>query len=97
MNLENIKVITANCLRSVLNENNISDIVITDDLNIFGPKSIIDSLQLINLIVKIEEEIINKYDKEIIIVDDESIVVGDSPFATIESLSEYVLKKFNSS
>ena len=43
--------------------------------------------------MKIEEDVYDQSGKEIIVVDDESIIVGNSPFQTIQSLSEYILKK----
>ena len=58
MELEQIKIIIINSLKTILDENNDQkDIKIKDETEIFGQKSIIDSLQLINLIVKIEEEV----------------------------------------
>jgi len=96
MEFDSIKTIVKNSLKYVLEENSIKDVPIKDTTEIFGTKSIIDSLQLINLIVKIEEEVYEETGKEIIVVDDESIIVGNSPFQTIQSLSEYILKKLNS-
>ena len=82
-------------LISVLDENGIKNISVDDNTEIFGSKSIIDSLQLINLIVKIEEEVYDQTGKEIIVVDDEAVIVGNSPFQTVKSLTEFVDKKIS--
>jgi len=93
MDLEKTKTMITNSLKSVLEENNIKNITVTDETEIFGSKSIIDSLQLINLVVKIEEEVYERTGIEIIVVDDEAIIVGNSPFQSVKSLSEFVHKK----
>ena len=52
MKLNSVKKIVIDSLVSVLNENGIKNISVDDNTEIFGSKSIIDSLQLISLIVK---------------------------------------------
>ena len=93
MDLQNIKKIVVDSLVSVLDENDIKNISVDDNTEIFGSKSIIDSLQLINLIVKIEETVYDHSGKEIIVVDEEAIIIGDSPFQTVKSLSSFVFGK----
>jgi len=93
MDLRNIKKIVVDSLVCVLDENDIKNISVDDNTEIFGSKSIIDSLQLINLIVKIEEDVYDQSGKEIIVVDDEAIIVGNSPFQTVKSLSSFVFGK----
>ena len=93
MDLRNIKKIVVDSLVSVLDENDIKNISVDDNTEIFGSKSIIDSLQLINLIVKIEEDVYDQSGKEIIVVDDEAIITGNSPFQTVKSLSSFVFGK----
>ena len=93
MKLKTVKKIVVDSLNYVLTENDIKNISVDDNTEIFGSKSIIDSLQLINLIVKIEEHIYGQLGKEIIVVDDEAIIVGNSPLQTVQSLAEFVHKK----
>jgi len=96
MELQNIKKIVVDSLVSVLDENDIINISVDGNTEIFGSKSIIDSLQLINLIVKIEEDVYERTGEDIIVVDDEAIIIGNSPFQTVQSLSEFVYKKVES-
>jgi acyl carrier protein len=96
VNLQNIKKIVVDSLVSVLDENDIKNISVDDNSEIFGSRSIIDSLQLINLIVKIEEDVYDQSGKEIIVVDDEAIIIGNSPFQSVQSLAEFVHKKVES-
>ena len=96
MDLQNIKKIVVDSLVSVLDENDKKNISVHDNTEIFGSKSIIDSLQLINLIVKIEEDVYDQSGKEIIVVDDEAIIIGNSPFQTVQSLTEFVYNKVES-
>ena len=93
MNINQIKNIIKTNLISIFNENDIKNITINDDTEIFGSKSTIDSLQLVNLIVIIEAEVLKQTGKEIIVVDDDAVISDESPFQTIQSLSEFVYKK----
>ena len=93
MDLDQIKNVIKNNLKSVFEENDIQNVTINDETEIFGTKSVIDSLQLVNLIVKIETELYNQTGKEIIVVDDEAIILGNSPFQTVKSLSSFVFGK----
>jgi len=95
MDLEKTKKIVINSLKSVLKDNNIKNITVTEETEIFGTKSIIDSLQLINLIVIIEEEVYEITGEEIIIVDDAAVIVGNSPFKTVQSLTSFVFGKIH--
>ena len=93
MDIEKTKKMIISSLTIILEENNISNQTVNDETEIFGTKSIIDSLQLINLIVKIEDNIYESTGKEIVVVDDTAIIGGNSPFQTVKSLSEFVYKK----
>ena len=95
MDINQIKNIIKSSIKSVFEQDDIQNIVITDETEIFGSKSIIDSLQLVNLIVKIETEVFEQIGEEIIVVDDDAIIAENSPFETIQSLSEFVYKKIS--
>ena len=95
MELNSVKKIVMDSLISVLDENGIKNISVDDNTEIFGSKSIIDSLQLISLIVKIEEDVYDQVGKEIIVVDEAAVIVGNSPFQTVKSLTEFVYKKIS--
>ena len=53
MKSDSVKKIVMDGLNYVLIENDVKNILVDENTEIFGSKSIIDSLQLINLIVKI--------------------------------------------
>jgi len=93
MELNSVKKIVMDSLISVLDENGIKNISVDDNTEIFGSKSIIDSLQLISLIVKIEEDVYDQVGKEIIVVDEAAVIIGNSPFQTVQSLTEFVYNK----
>jgi acyl carrier protein len=59
---------------------------------LFGGGSSLDSLGLVNLIVAIEQNIEDKLDINITIADEKAMSQTSSPFKTIESLVEYILK-----
>lgn len=59
---------------------------------LFGKRSTLDSLGLVNLIVCVEEAILNELDKEIVIADDRAMSKTVSPFLSIGSLARHIEK-----
>lgn len=59
---------------------------------LFGSGSSLDSLGLVNLIVAIEQNIEDEFDVNISIANEKAMSQKSSPFKTIESLVEYILK-----
>lgn len=57
---------------------------------LFGKGGKIDSLELVNLIVLVEGTIFDAYDVQISLADERAISQKNSPFRTVQSLSEYI-------
>ena len=57
---------------------------------LFGAESELDSLGLVNIIVDIESAINEKFNVAISIVDEKAMSQKNSPFKTIQSLSDYI-------
>jgi len=77
-------------------ENELSIEGLDESTTLFGVDSILDSLALVGLIVKLEEYIFEKTGKEIQIIEDTDIVGdSDSPFQNAKSLSDLILTKLN--
>jgi acyl carrier protein len=58
--------------------------------SLFGSTSDLDSLGLINLVVAVEENIEKSQGAQITLVDDRALSAPVSPFATVESLANYI-------
>lgn len=80
-------------LSARLQEKGMGHVVITPSTQIFGSGSVIDSLDLVGVIVEIEEGIFSKSGKRIEVVDESSVISDDSPFKTVHSLTNLILKK----
>jgi len=95
MNKEEIIDYILGELSSIYKENELDDSVIDKSTIIFGSGSSIDSLDLVGLIVSVEEHVLEKLDKEIQVIDEDSIIVGKTPFENAESLASLVLSKIS--
>lgn len=62
----------------------------TKETKIFGEGGALDSLALVSLITEIEERVHDEFDKSIVLADEKTMSKRQSPFATVESLSEFV-------
>ena len=92
---ELIDVIVAE-LKELCEESNIDSSDVDSQTVLFGGGSIIDSLALVGLIVKVEEYVLEKTGKEIQVIDEETIITeGKSPLENAITLAELALVKSN--
>ena len=61
----------------------------------WGQNSVLDSLGLVNLIVNLEENINNKFNVSISIVDEKAMSLKHSPFRNVEALADYLVDLLN--
>jgi D-alanine--poly(phosphoribitol) ligase subunit 2 len=85
-----IIIIIYNCIEEINQENGIK---ISKEIHtkLFGRESELDSLGLVDLIVRIEDSINDKYDVSISIADEKAMSQKHSPFRSIETLVDYIL------
>ena len=89
-----IQELIISLLTELINTKNISvNEAINAETNIFGETAILDSLDLVELIVSLEDEIFEKFDVEIIVVDESSIVDENPPFETVGSLTKLIYSR----
>lgn len=59
---------------------------------LFGQGSQLDSFALVNLIIDIESKIDEAFDKAVTLADEKAMSQMNSPFRTINSLADYIIK-----
>lgn len=92
---ELIDVILAE-LKVICEENGIDGSRVDRQTALFGAGSIIDSLALVGLIIKVEEYVLEKTGKEIEVIDEAAIITeGKTPFENAATLAELALLKVN--
>ena len=57
---------------------------------LIGPNSALDSLQLMNLIVGIEQQIDSVFNTSIILTDEKAMHQSPNPFSTVSTLVKYI-------
>ena len=62
---------------------------------IFGDESIIDSMDLVNAIMAIEEVLEEQQGLSIEIIDEQALIGKESPFRTVDTLTKHIEKKLN--
>jgi len=83
-------------LKQICEESNIDTSDIDNQTVLFGGGSIIDSMALVSLIVKVEEFVLETTGKEIDVIDEETIIIDSkTPLENAVTLAELVLKKSN--
>jgi acyl carrier protein len=81
-------------IKNICEETNINVPDINIETEIFGEGSILDSLGLVTLVVKLEDYLIENSAKEIQIVDDEAILTGtENSLRTPNVLADLILSK----
>ena len=68
-----------------------TNVYIDTNTKIFGEDGLLDSIDLVSLIVAVEQKIEDKFDINITLADERAMSQKNSPFKSIDSLSKYVL------
>lgn len=92
MNSEEVKALIIEGVEAALRDKGMSEEV-TGDFHLFGSGSVIDSLDLVGIVVGLEETIRDKTGNEIEIVDETAIVSAVSPFRSVDSMTDHVMSK----
>jgi hypothetical protein len=83
-------------LQAVCEENGIEGVVLDRHAVLFGDDSLIDSMALVGLIIKVEEHILETTGREIQVIDDDAIIAdGQTPFRDVARLAAHALQKAN--
>jgi len=92
---ELIDVILAE-LKVICEENEIDAGPVDRETVLFGSGSIIDSLALVGLIIKVEEFIFERTGKEVQVIDEDAIITeGKTPFRNASTLAALAIAKSN--
>ena len=60
------------------------------EAKLYGDHGVLDSLGLVNLVVAVESLIEDKFDVELTLADEKAMSQRNSPFLTIDTLSDYI-------
>jgi acyl carrier protein len=66
---------------------------LTPETRLFGPEATLDSLSLVSVIVDVEAAVADELGQAVSLTDDEAMSQEVSPFASVTTLAEYILKK----
>ena len=63
----------------------------SEETVLFGSSDGLDSLDLVNLIIAVEEEIGDEFDTEITLADESAMSEENSPYRTVQTLTDYII------
>ena len=63
----------------------------SEDTVLFGSSDGLDSLDLVNLIIGVEEAVGDEFDSEIALADESAMSEENSPYRTVKTLADYIL------
>ena len=69
-------------------EEHVSDM--NNDTALFGKSGLLDSMGLVSMIVAVEQDVEDEFDKNVTIADARAMSQKHSPFATVGSLAVYI-------
>ena len=95
MELNEITAVIIRALNEILVERGLDTVKESDDPQLFGSGSVIDSLDLVSIVVQIEEAVRESEGRTVEIVDENSVISNDSPFRTVSTLSNLVKEKLD--
>ncbi len=65
------------------------------DTRLFGSKSALDSVGLVNLLADVEETISVRFGKDFVLADEQAMSRTHSPFRRVDSLADYIVEKLS--
>jgi len=96
MNKKELITVILSEVNNICDEGNINVEEIDENTEIFGEGSLLDSLGLVTLVVKLEDYILEKKGKEIQIVDDDAILTSSgNPLRTPSVLADLILSRLH--
>ena len=93
MDLENATQLVTESLKSILDSKGEQLQSLSAETKLFGEGSVIDSLDLVNVVVEIEEKVLENTGKEISLVDEQSVLEGADSFTTIGTMANLVIER----
>ena len=63
---------------------------------LFGAASVLDSVDLVNLLLSVEELLEDELDIEFVIANEKALSQKNSPFKTVATLAQYLTEEINS-
>lgn len=88
MNKIQIQGIVTGCLKRYLESQNIN-LEVNENTELFGGKSVLDSMGLVNVIIDIESSFLDK-GIEISLASEKAMSRRDNPFRTVKVISEFI-------
>jgi len=83
--------LVASCVMEVLNSTNTHPLPDIENItSLIGPKSILDSLELVTLIVNIEQVLQEKFRLTLTLADESAMAQESSPFRTVQSVVDFI-------
>ena len=67
---------------------------LTSDTILFGNNSEIDSMELVNILLDVEEKVSKQLNKNITLMDERAVSKKHSPFRSVETLTNYIMELF---
>ena len=64
----------------------------TIDTKLYGIDGVLDSLALVTLITDLEEKVSDEFNKDITLADERAMSQRNSPFRSVETLTNYIVK-----
>ena len=91
---EKIKSSLIKLLNQFVNENEIEldmDVVLDENIRLIGTSSIFDSMELVQFIVEVESLLDEEFELEIELTSEKAMSRRNSPFISINTLTEYIV------
>lgn len=96
MNTDKIKQTILETIENYLKiEKQLSNFSYNENYKLFGGDGVLDSMDLVQLIVQIESDLFEKYSIEISIANERAMSKRNSPFSKIKYLLEFIIEEIN--
>lgn len=92
MDRNQIHTLVTSCIENLLNQKRerSSSVSISELTSLIGSESVLDSLDLVELTLELEEKVKEKFKISLNLTNDNAMSQKNSPFQTVKSLTDYI-------
>ncbi|WP_271768251.1 hypothetical protein [Aquimarina algiphila] len=91
----NIKNIVFKTLEEYIQENDLNLDKVDENTRLIGASSFLDSMDLVNFIVELEERVNDEFSSDLELTDEKAMSRRTSPFMNIQTLVSYIVESLN--
>ena len=93
---ERVRALVIDALRSVMgHRTDAQQLALGDEESVYGVAGVLDSLELVNLVIELEQRLEDEFSAVVTLADDRAVSQKQSPFRSVPSLVDLLVSRLD--